>query len=82
MPVNLIYGHIDQMEINCSVLKLNSEAVKVKVDTLNIVLQPQSKQDWENIETAFTDYKLKQGKAEEFAQSIFDQVIGDKDNLV
>jgi hypothetical protein len=71
MPVNLVYSHIDKIEINASVLDLNNKAVTVNVETLDIVLQPQSKEDWENIENVFTDYEMKRDKAEQLAANVF-----------
>ena len=66
MPVNLIYGHVDQININFALRSLNSEAVKIRVDTVNIVLSPQEKKDWEELETVFTDYDKKSAWAEKF----------------
>ncbi|CDW90143.1 vacuolar protein sorting-associated protein vps13 [Stylonychia lemnae] len=92
LPLTLKLGRIGKLQIIVPWRRLNSSPVEVFINQVNIIicniasyrliLGPQSKEEWELIETFHTDFDLRDQMIRQFATQIYTQIIVKKLDLI
>ena len=76
LPLELIYGQIGYLRIQCPWRHLGSKPVNVEVRDIWLVVQPKTDSSkWESVVTLETSFEKKEQLIREMAKSLFDEMI-------
>ena len=76
LPLELVYGQIGYLRIQCPWRHLGSKPVNVEIRDIWVVVQPKTDSaKWEGIATLETSFEKKEELIREMAKSLFDDLI-------